>query len=1289
MKTRLFHLLSARRWRLTVIAALLLSAFALITYYVALPPPAQGVSTTIVISQVYGGGGNTGATYKNDFVELFNRGNTTVNVTGWSVQYTSAAGTFGGASPNITVLSGSIAPGQYYLIQEAQGAGGTTNLPTPDAMGTIAMSATAGKVALVNNSTALAAVTCPTSANIIDFIGYGTTANCFEGGSAAPALTNTTAALRANNGCTDTDSNSADFTAGAPTPRNSASPTNACGSSGPTNPSGVGAANPSAVPPGSSTLLTVTVTPGSNPTSTGLTVTGDLTAIGGSATQQFFDNATNGDVTANDNVFSFSATVAGGTTAGAKSLPVSIADAQSRTGSTSISLTVSSALAIHDIQGSGTTSPVVSQVVTTSGIVTGVRSNGFFIQEPDATVDANSNTSEGIFVFTSSAPPAAAAVGNKVAVTGTVQEFIPSADPLSPPVTEISGSPTVTLVSTGNPLPTPVTLTSADTGTGGTNSGSIENLEKYEGMRVLVASLTVVAPTQGSVNEPNATSTSNGVFYGVISGVARPFREPGIQANDPVPAGSGVTIPPVPRFDFNPERIRVNSLGLVGSSAIEVTAGATVTNLVGPLDYSFRTYTILPDPATPPVASGNVSATPVPMPDADEFTIASFNMERFFDTTDDPTIGEPVLTATAFNNRLNKASLAIRNVMRSPDIIGVEEMENLTTLQAVATQVNNDTFAATGSNPNYQAFLVEGNDVGGIDVGFLVKTSRVTVVDVTQFGKTTTYINPNNSQPELLNDRPPLVLRATITAPDTSQFPITVIVNHLRSLSGIDSSTDGNRVRTKRRAQAEFLADLIQQRQTADPTERIISIGDYNAFQVNDGYVDTIGTIKGTPTPPDQVVLASSDLVNPDLYDLVNSAPADQRYSFSFDGTAQVLDHELITTNLLSRFNRISYARNNADFPESFRNDATRPERISDHDMPVSYFKFTQVTTASCAYSLSPPANSFPAGGGTGNFLVQTGGECTWAAVSNATWITLTPPASGRGVGAVAYSVGPNPETFARTGTITVADKSFTITQATDCALTLSATSQSFAAHGGSGSVTVSGGQGCAWTATTTDYFIHITGSGNGTVSYTVDTNTAYGRRSGTISVAGQAFSVLQGAAFIDVPLSHPLYTEIGKLSARGITNGCGVGSYCPESSVTREQMAIFITRALGEFNPPQPATRRFLDVGPERGSYPFIDDFARRGITAGCGGGNFCPDLEVTRGPMAAFILRALGVFNPETNVPQRFFDVPASNPFYGFIDQMAVRGITKGCGGGNYCPDGVVNRGQMAAFLVRAFGL
>src|SRR5450830_1676820 len=135
-------------WVATSIALIL----ALVTSFLpAQIQPVYAVSPNIVISQVYGGGGNAGATYKNDFIELYNLGSTPIVVTGWSVQYASATGTGSWAATNIT---GTIQPGYYYLVQEAQGAGGTVSLPTPDATGTLAMSGTAGKIALVASTTA-------------------------------------------------------------------------------------------------------------------------------------------------------------------------------------------------------------------------------------------------------------------------------------------------------------------------------------------------------------------------------------------------------------------------------------------------------------------------------------------------------------------------------------------------------------------------------------------------------------------------------------------------------------------------------------------------------------------------------------------------------------------------------------------------------------------------------------------------------------------------------------------------------------------------------------------------------------------------------------------------------------------------------------------------------------------------------------------------------------------------------------------------------------------------------
>jgi hypothetical protein len=265
------------------------------------------------------------------------------------------------------------------------------------------------------------------------------------------------------------------------------------------------------------------------------------------------------------------------------------------------------------------------------------------------------------------------------------------------------------------------------------------------------------------------------------------------------------------------------------------------------------------------------------------------------------------------------------------------------------------------------------------------------------------------------------------------------------------------------------------------------------------------------------------------------------------------------------------------------------------------------------------------------------------------------------------------------------------------CGASLSKTAQHFAANGGTGNFTVTIDGACAWTAVSNNpSFITIVSpagqqAGNGTVSFNVAGHSSTTPRSGTITVAGQTFLVRQGAQFSDVPVGAAFYEEIGKLSAVGVTQGCGGGNYCPGSNVTREQMAAFIIRALGDFNPPPPATQRFGDVPSSNPFYGFIEQMAVRQITLGCGGGNYCPTANVTREQIAAFIIRALHEpgYVPPAPGSQRFADVPSSNPFYAHIEEMAVRAITLGCGGGNYCPTANVTRGQMAAFLVRAFGL
>ena len=597
---------------------------------------------------------------------------------------------------------------------------------------------------------------------------------------------------------------------------------------------------------------------------------------------------------------------------------------------------------IHDIQGNGNFSPLAGQTVTTRGIVTGRRNNGFFLQTADAGADADPATSQGVFVFTGTAPPADAAIGNELFVTGAVVEFVPAADPGQLSLTEITG-PSITLVSTMNPLPTPVQLTT----TFPDPAGPLDQLERVESMRVTAASFTVVAATGGSTSQPNATGTSNGQLNLVVTGTPRPFREPGIQAPDPAPGGG--SIPPIPRWDFNPELL-FSDTDALGGPRHDLAVGATLQNYVGPLDYGFRRFSVHQDPTVAPTITDGPAPSAARLPTDGEFTYATYNLERFFDTVNDPAIGEPVLTATAFENRLAKASLGIRNFLNAPDILGVVEVENLSTLQALATRTNADAVAAGQPNPQYVAYLLEGNDVGGIDVGFLVKTApvaagtpRVEVVgSVVQLGKDATWNDPSSGPGTLLNDRPPLLMDAVVHYADGRAFPITVIQVHQRSLNGAETDdVQGARTRTKRHLQAVYLAEQIDDMQTADPARRIAVGGDFNAFEFNDGLTDAMGTVTGLPSPDNQTAVSGDgvDYVAQDLLNLYVEEPADQRYSFEFDGNAQSLDHVLINQALGAAAGAVDldHARINADFPEILRGNTGTVARLADHDPLVAY----------------------------------------------------------------------------------------------------------------------------------------------------------------------------------------------------------------------------------------------------------------------------------------------------------------------------------------------------------------
>ena len=599
---------------------------------------------------------------------------------------------------------------------------------------------------------------------------------------------------------------------------------------------------------------------------------------------------------------------------------------------------------IGAIQGSGELSPFNGQLKMTEGVVTGKRGNGFFLQSfgnGTAAADGDAATSDGIFVFTAAAPNMVA-VGDHARVVGTVDEFAGSS---ATPTTELV-SPGVAVLAHGMALPTPVELTAALAGPGSEPA----TMERLEGMLVSVAQGVVTAQTDGNINEPNATSSdSNTAFEFVIAGVPRPMREPGLSILDPFPVPPAIQAT-LPYFDANQERIK--AFPLQGTRLV-ADAGAPVSNLVGVLTYYGDSWELLYDVANPPVI-GAASASAVSDAGANDITVAGFNLERFFDNINDPAIGEPVLTNTAFANRLAKTGAAICDWVKSPDILGVVEVENIGTLTSLANYINSN----CARTPQYVPYLQEGNDVGGIDVGFLIRSrtvrtgvSRVEVTSVTQVGKDTRYgTSPLGCTPNapgctssLLNDRPSLVLRAAVNFTDGRHYPLTVIANHLRSLNGNDDPVD-SRVRYKRAEQAMFLANVVNDMQIANPVEKIVLVGDFNAFPFNDGYVDSMGIISGHAAPENAVIeYRASPVATPLVLGDALTADPMQRYSYVFGGNAQTLDHAVVNQALLNdpalTGLSVEHARINSNFRVAHYGEfnppytaANPPLRVSDHD---------------------------------------------------------------------------------------------------------------------------------------------------------------------------------------------------------------------------------------------------------------------------------------------------------------------------------------------------------------------
>jgi predicted extracellular nuclease len=556
-------------------------------------------------------------------------------------------------------------------------------------------------------------------------------------------------------------------------------------------------------------------------------------------------------------------------------------------------------LPIHAIQGAAGASPVAgSWVMTRDNVVTAVGAAGFFIQTPDARADGNPDTSEGLFVYTGRAP--GMRVGDRVDVSGKVTEFFG--------FTELSDSPLVA-VKGAAPLPAPIRFDARRPSPDPARPSCAVEYECREGMRIEIVGGAVGGPNQRFQADPIGE-------VHVTAGPDRPFREAGA-------AFPGLGLPPIPAWDGNPEVFELDPDALGLPNRI-IPAGSSF-DATGVLAFEFGGFELWPT---------EIEVRPAPLPRAvrsrapGEFTIGTLNLLRLFDDVNDPPgldaqgrrREDEVVSADEYRVRRSKLARAIVEVLGAPDILGVQEAEKIEVLQALAAEI-----AVLDPEVRYAPYLLEGNDVGTIDIGVLARdTVRVNRID--QVGADEVL----SADGSLLHDRPPLLLDADYVG-SGGAFRVLVLVVHLRSLLGIDEEPGADRVRRKRLEQAQSVAGTVQAIQRDEPEAPLVVLGDFNAYEFTDGYVDVVGQIRGWFDPAASL-LSGPDLVDPDLTEEIERLPPGERYSFVFDGTAQALDHALTSRAMAPWISGIAYGRGNADAALALSDDDQTPLRASDHD---------------------------------------------------------------------------------------------------------------------------------------------------------------------------------------------------------------------------------------------------------------------------------------------------------------------------------------------------------------------
>jgi predicted extracellular nuclease len=914
-------------------------------------------TSEVVISQIYGGAGcgTVGcSTYTNDYIELYNRSANPINITGWSVQYAAAAGT----SWQTTALSGSIAPGQYYLVQEGGNANGVNPLPTPNATGAIAMSATAGKVALVNTSSALTATTgCPIASPIVDFVGYGTTANCAEGSANAPAPSTTTAILRAGNGATDTDNNAADFATGAPNPRNTPPPAPNLtindvslneGNSGTTTFAfTVTLSSPAQAGGVTFDIATAenTATLADNDFQTN-SLTGQSIAAGNST--YTFNVLVNGDATdegADETFFVNVSNVTGANLVDAQGVGTIVND--------DVDVCTQSFTPIYSIQGSGLSAAMTGNI-TTKGVVVGdfegtASASGFYIQ--DLTGDGNPATSDGIFVFTGNSN--LASVGDIVRVTGFARErfnqtTLNGSDSNTDPVTNVVNC------STGSVPVTDVTLPFANA----------TFPERYEGMLVRFPQPLVIAEYF------NYARFGEMVLALPLAGEDRPFTgtaidEPGAPANARTAANalSRITLDDAQSAQ-NPSTLR-HPNGLAFSLSNLFRGGDTVQNAVGVLGFDFNLYRIVP---TGPATYTSVNPRPAsPEPVGGTLRVAAMNTLNFFVTLDTTTNdngpgpcgsgqnldcrGADADQPLEFTRQRDKLLTALSGL--NGDIIGLNELESTPGPGAEPL------ISIVTGMPGYDYIDTGPIGTDAIKVGLIYRPAVVTPVG--PFKLLTTAVDPRFIDTK---SRPSLAQTFEVNATGAR---FTVVVNHFKS-KGSDCNDvgdpdlndgQGNCSQTRKKA-AQALVDWIATDPTGSGDPDFLVVGDLNSYAKEE-------SIDAIQAGPDDAAGTSDDYTN-----LIAHFHGPYAYSYTFDGQAGYLDYAIANASIFSQVTGAADWHINSDEPSildydtSFKPPAqealyeVNPYRTSDHDAVVIGLDLTETVPPDTTIDSSPsnPSNS-------------------------------------------------------------------------------------------------------------------------------------------------------------------------------------------------------------------------------------------------------------------------------------------------------------------------------------------